>query len=126
MVKIWSSELNDDDNGEAASKKAKGEHTRTPVTTLSGHREAVSGIQWIDEESILTSSWDHTIRVWDLSLSGIKSEINGNKPFFDVSFSKINGLVIACSADKNARLYDLRSNCKFYLVTCGQSTTMKL
>lgn len=112
MLKIWSCELHSDDD-EISSKKLKGEQgeIRTPVTTLSGHREAISSVQWIDEETILTGSWDHTIRVWDLSLSGIKTEINGNKPFFDVSYSKINGLVITSSADKNLRLYDLRSNC---------------
>lgn len=113
MLKIWSCELHggDDDDG-VASKRLKGEQTRIPISTLSGHREAISGIQWISEDSVLTGSWDHTLRVWDLAQGGIKSEINGNKPIFDISHSKINGLVITSSADKNIRLYDLRSNCK--------------
>lgn len=116
MLKIWSCEFHngnyDDDDDEIASKRLKGEQTRTPISTLSGHREAISGIQWIGEETVLTGSWDHTLRVWDLAHGGIKSEINGSKPVFDVSHSKLNGLVITCSADKNVRLYDLRSNCK--------------
>lgn len=118
MLKIWSCELNGNENNddgdyeEVASKRSKGERTRTPKSTLSGHREAISGIQWLSEDSILTGSWDHTLRVWDLSNGGIKSEINGNKPIFSVSHSKLNGLVVTGSADKNIRLYDLRSNCK--------------
>lgn len=114
MLKIWSCELHDSD--ESASKKAKNEQgeTRTPISTLSGHREAISAVQWIDEDTILTGSWDHTLRVWDIANSGIKSEISGNKPFFGVSHSKLNGTVITSSADKNLRLYDLRSNCKFF------------
>lgn len=112
LLKIWSCELHDGED-EIASKRLKGEQTRTPITTLSGHREAISSIQWIDEETILTGSWDHTLRVWDLTNGGIKSEINGNKPIFDVSHSKLNGFVITSSADKNLRLYDLRSNCKY-------------
>lgn len=111
MLKIWSSELHGEDD-EISTKRLKGEQTRTPISTLSGHREAISGIQWIDEDTVLTGSWDHTLRVWDLSNGGIKSEINGNKPIFSVSHSKLNGLVITGSADKNVRLYDLRSNCK--------------
>lgn len=114
MLKIWSCESYDDD--ETANKKAKGENgeTRTPITTLSGHREAISAVQWLDEDTLLTGSWDHTLRVWDLSTNTIKSEINGNKPFFGVSHSKLNNNVITSSADKNLRLYDLRSNCKFF------------
>lgn len=83
---------------------------QTPIATIAGHREAISGVQWIDEDTILTSSWDHTLRVWDLSLKGIKQEISGNKPFFDVSYSLLNRLVITSSADKNLRLYDLRTS----------------
>lgn len=111
MLKVWSTSLSDEED-ESASKKTKSEQgkTRTPIITLQGHREAISGVQWINEDTIVTSSWDHTIRVWDLALKGIKSEISGNKSFFDISYSKLNGLVIACSADKNLSLYDLRTN----------------
>lgn len=127
MLKIWSCELHGDDDDETPSKKSKGEQTRTPISTLSGHREAISGIQWIDEDTILTGSWDHTLRVWDLSHGGIKSEINGNKPIFDVSLSKLNGLVVTCSADKNVRLYDLRSNCKYFIqLNCEISNEIEL
>lgn len=116
MLKIWSSELHSEEQDEVASKRSKGEQTRTPISTLSGHREAISGIQWITEDTVLTGSWDHTLRVWDLAQGGIKSEINGNKPIFDFSHSKLNGLVIASSADKSVRLYDLRSNCEYFMV----------
>lgn len=78
--------------------------------TLQGHRESVSGIQWMDSETVLTASWDHTMKIWDLNLEGIKTEITGNKSFFDISYSNLNGLIIAASPDKNLRLYDPRSN----------------
>lgn len=113
MLKIWSSLIHDsDENGESSSKKSKSDHgkTRTPVMTLQGHREAISAVQWIDNDSLVTSSWDHTIKLWDLSLGGIKAEITGNKTFFDMSYSTLSGLIVAASADKNIRLYDPRSN----------------
>ncbi|XP_050100099.1 ribosome biogenesis protein WDR12 homolog [Anopheles aquasalis] len=115
MLKIWSTDVRSG-NGEpgeepSANKKAKLEedNVRTPKLTLAGHREFVSGVQWIDDSTIATSSWDHTIKLWDLSLSGIKSEITGNKSFFDLSYSPLNGMIITASPDKNLRLYDLRS-----------------
>lgn len=79
---------------------------------MSGHREAISGVQWIDDNTILTGSWDHTLRVWDLESKAINNEINGNKSFFDISYSYVKKLVITSSADRNIRLYDLRSNGK--------------
>lgn len=111
LLKVWATAPHDE-NGESDSKKAKTEHGRTisPVITLKGHREAISAVQWINEETILTSSWDHTMRVWDLALEGIKLEISGNKSFFDMSYSQLNGLIITASADKNLRLYDSRTN----------------
>lgn len=111
MLKVWSAGMQDE-NDESSNKRTKSEHgrTRTPMLTLQGHREAISGVQWMTDDTILTSSWDHTLKIWDLSLEGVKSEISGNKSFFDVSYSKLNGLIITASADKNLRLYDARSN----------------
>lgn len=110
LLKVWSTALHDE-NGESSSKKLKSEQGQTvsPIITLKGHREAISGIQWVDEETILTCSLDHTLRLWDLSLEGIKLEISGNKSFFDMSYSPLNGLIITASADKNLRLYDSRT-----------------
>lgn len=84
--------------------------------TLQGHRECVSSVQWMDQTTLLTSSWDHTMKIWDLNLEGVKSEITGNKSFFDASYSKLNGLIITASPDKNLRLYDPRSNRKCNLI----------
>lgn len=80
------------------------------MLSLTGHREAVSGLQWLDNNTLLSCSWDHTIKVWDLALEGMKSEFTGNKSFFDVSFSPLSGLILTCSADKNIRLYDPRAS----------------
>ena len=116
MLKIWSTELQADKGEPSATKKAKLEqdNVRTPVVTLAGHREFVSGVQWIDNTTIATCSWDHTIKLWDLSMGGIKTEFTGNKSFFDLSYSPLNGMIITASPDKNLRLYDPRSKRKFF------------
>lgn len=83
--------------------------------TLKGHKEALSAVVWTDVQELATSSWDHTLRLWDAELGGIKSEIAGNKSFFDMSFSPLNGTVVTASADRHIRLYDFRSTGKWVL-----------
>jgi ribosome biogenesis protein len=114
LLKVWSATSLED--SEVSSKKLKSEeaNVRTPLVTLEGHREAVSSVQWIDNATVLTSSWDHTLKIWDLSMRAIKNEIPGNKSFFDASYSSLNGMIVAASADKNIRLYDPRSNREYF------------
>ncbi|KAI5751299.1 hypothetical protein M8J77_006183 [Diaphorina citri] len=119
LLKIWSADISKErgepsENGEegTTSKKRKKEYSsassRTPLITLKGHKEAISAVQWTAVDEIITSSWDHTLKIWDAELGGMKSEIVGNKSFFDVHYSPLSKLVITASADKQIRLYDPR------------------
>nr|XP_018915276.1 PREDICTED: ribosome biogenesis protein WDR12 homolog [Bemisia tabaci] len=112
LIKIWNAEMQSSVEGEPEKKKFKSSdknHIRTPVMTLKGHKEAVSAIRWIAEDEIVTSSWDHTLKFWDVTLGGVKSELAGNKAFFDLDYSHLNKLIITASADRHIRLYDPRS-----------------
>lgn len=98
--------------GEADKKKAKTDSkaiTRTPIMTLGGHKEGVSGVAWIDNNEVATASWDHTIKLWDLELGGMKSELVANKSVFALSYSPLNHTILTASADQAIRLYDPRS-----------------
>lgn len=44
---------------------------------MKGHREAVSGVQWMDFNTVISSGWDHLLKLWDCELGGIKQEIAG-------------------------------------------------
>lgn len=113
FLKIWSaSPLNDTNAGSSKKMKTEEGNVRTPQQTLEGHREAISSIQWIDNSTILTSSWDHTMKIWDLDMKALKNEIAANKSIFEASYSPLNRMIIAASADKNLRLFDPRSNRK--------------
>ena len=41
--------------------------------TLSGHKEGISSAQWVGTNEVYTSSWDHTIRMWDIEQATEKS-----------------------------------------------------
>jgi len=118
LLKIWSASLHstsDGDDGESASKKLKQEgnksQVRTPLVTLKGHREAVSAVCWLrDAAQVVTASWDHTLRTWDVDSGALASELCGNKSFFDLHVSPVTGLFITASADRHVRLYDPRSS----------------
>ena len=57
MVKIWSAKpTKGSDSGASEAKKARSDSTaakpvtRTPLRTLGGHKEAISGVAWQKEE----------------------------------------------------------------------------
>ncbi|CAG4955987.1 unnamed protein product [Colias eurytheme] len=110
-VCLWSASLSDEDNV-PSKKKSKPEQgsSREQLATLKGHREAVSGIKWIDFNTVVSSGWDHLIKIWDCELGGIKQDIAGNKAFFDLDWSPLNNSIITASADRHVRLYDPRSS----------------
>lgn len=110
MLKIWSTDLNSLNNGSDTKRPRPSTTTKVALLTIDGHREAISAVQFMDNNCVMTASWDHTIKIWDLNLSGVKHEIVGHKSFFDASYSNLNKLIITASPDKNLKLYDPRSN----------------
>jgi len=44
------------------------------VAELDGHADRVVGLRFVDGETLLTASWDHTVRRWDMSVLGAAPE----------------------------------------------------
>ncbi|KZS04920.1 Ribosome biogenesis protein WDR12 [Daphnia magna] len=117
MLKIWAAtsdsvlttEIDDGENQKLSTVNPGKSLRRTPLMTLPGHKEAISSVVWTESNEIFSSSWDHTIKLWDAELGGLKSEIVGNKSFFCVSYSPLNQTLVSASADRHVRLYDARS-----------------
>ena len=101
------------DGGDSKRSKGGGQAvTRTPVMTLAGHKEGISGVCWTEDKSTLvSSSWDHTIRIWDTEIGGMKSELVGNKSFFDVAYSPKAKLLITASGLSNKAFFPI--HCTF-------------
>jgi len=114
-LKIWGASVQKEElnEGEKEVKRARGSQgkalTRTPLQTLGGHKESVSAVAWLGNQELASASWDHTIKIWDTELGGLKTELVGNKAFFSMSFSPLSGAILASGADRNVRLYDQRS-----------------
>ena len=125
-VKIWSGNMvsETENDGESAAKRSKGGGvTRTPMQTLGGHKEAVSGLVWMDSDTLASASMDHTIKLWDVELGGLKHEMVGNKAFFSVSHNPLSGSLLASSADRSVRMYDPRSGAEQIVTSVFTSHT---
>lgn len=117
MLKIWSTvnkgveEEEEEEDEERDLKKrraAKKPQKKIPILTLGGHTESVGGVVWTGDREVATASWDHSLRVWDTDIGGIKSQINGNNAFFAVAWSPLNRLLLTGCADRFIRMYDPR------------------
>jgi WD40 repeat protein len=49
---------------------------REPILRLDGHSAGLTGIAWIDDKHLATSSRDTTIRIWDISTGTIVRTLN--------------------------------------------------
>lgn len=123
MIKVWNASVQPGagdehiDDDEASAKKQKNQEsdkkaptTRTPLTTLSGHKEPVSAMQWTSDTQLVSGGWDHCIRQWDVETATNTNTLTASKAILTLSHSPLNSLVATGSADSTIRLYDMRSS----------------
>ena len=114
-LKIWGAKLTDVDEEVKQSevKKAKNNKapTRTPLITLAGHKEGISGVTYMETPTdVITASWDHTLRLWDAETSSLKTELVGNKAFLGLAYSPEKKMILTAACERTIRMYDPRSN----------------
>ena len=83
------------------------------IATLEGHTQAVSSVSFSPDRTILASaSYDHTIRLWDMSTEKDIAILEGHKgPVSSVSFSP-DGTILASAGryiDGTIRLWDVQT-----------------
>lgn len=115
LLKIWTTENqkekeeeNEGEEQEKKRRKAKKPQKKTPLITLAGHTESIGGVAWTGAGEVTTASWDHSLRVWDAEIGGVKGQAVGNCAFFCVSWSPLHRALLTGCADRHIRLYDPR------------------
>ena len=85
------------------------------IGTLSGHTQAVSGLKWATQEQLVSCSWDHTVKVWDVEMETVLDSFTHNKVIYcvDTPNTSTHANVIAFGgAEKGVRVWDRRESQK--------------
>jgi guanine nucleotide-binding protein subunit beta-2-like 1 protein len=86
-----------------------------PKKILHGHNHFVSDIVISsDGQFALSSSWDHTLRLWDLN-TGLTTRrfVGHTSDVLSVSFSADNRQIVSGSRDRTIKLWNTLGECKF-------------
>jgi len=105
--------------GASASRSSKGTKHVVPAMALQAHSSKISGLSFGNAEKVRSStldravsgSWDHSIKLWDLSREECIMTLNGSRVVscLDTSYHS-SGIVATGHPDCAIRLWDVRSN----------------
>lgn len=107
---VWKLTGNAEEIGEDDGHRLYG----VPLKSLTGHNHFVSDISLSADNSFaLSSSWDKTIRLWDLRAGKTSKIFVGHtKEIHSVCFSQDNRQIISAGADKAFKLWNTLAECK--------------
>jgi guanine nucleotide-binding protein subunit beta-2-like 1 protein len=110
-IMIWKLTGGDVDDGTDTSSRLYG----IPYKSLTGHNHFVSDLALSsDGPFCLSSSWDKTLRLWDLRVGKTSKIFVGHqKEVHTVCFSHDNRQIISGGADKNFKLWNTVAECKY-------------
>jgi WD40 repeat protein len=94
-----------------------------PRRALKGHNGFVSDVAISsDGQYALSSSWDHTLRLWDLN-TGLTTKrfVGHTSDVLSVSFSANNRQIVSGSRDRTIKLWNTLGDCKFTIQEQGHS-----
>ena len=86
-----------------------------PKRILHGHNHFVSDVVISsDGQFALSSSWDHTLRLWDLNTGMTTRRFVGHtSDVLSVSFSADNRQIVSGSRDRTIKLWNTLGECKY-------------
>jgi glucose repression regulatory protein TUP1 len=77
---------------------------------LKGHTAIVSCLAFLpDSRSLISSSYDQSLRIWCVRDGSLKRIINHTSFFFSVSLSQDGRYVTAANTDKSLRIWEVRT-----------------
>jgi WD40 repeat protein len=75
---------------------------------LSGHKDSVMSVVWIDNATLASSSLDHDILVWDATSHEIKQRITGHsRGVSSLCFLPESNILVSAGLDQNLRVWQL-------------------
>jgi len=91
-----------------------------PTISLKAHSNDVSGIAWgydgtsssTGNKTIFTSSWDHSIKSWDVETQNVVLTLNGSKVATCLTRCQNSNVVASGHPDCTVRLWDMRVSTK--------------
>jgi len=94
-----------------------------PKRILHGHNHFVSDVVISsDGQFALSSSWDHTLRLWDLNTGLTTRRFVGHlSDVLSVSFSADNRQIVSGSRDKTIKLWNTLGECKYEIKEDGHT-----
>jgi guanine nucleotide-binding protein subunit beta-2-like 1 protein len=92
-----------------------GKSYAVPQKSLTGHNHFVSDVTISRDASFaISSSWDKTLRLWDLKTGKTTRSLVGHtNDVLSVSLSPDNRQIVSASRDKTIKLWNLHAECKF-------------
>jgi WD40 repeat protein len=94
-----------------------------PKRVLRGHNHFVSDVVISsDGQFALSSSWDHTLRLWDLN-TGVTTRrfVGHTSDVLSVSFSADNRQIVSGARDRTIKLWNTLGECKYDIKEDGHT-----
>ncbi|KAI8091258.1 guanine nucleotide binding protein beta subunit [Gilbertella persicaria] len=94
-----------------------------PRKALVGHNHIIEDLAISsDGQFALSASWDHTLRLWDLTTGKTTRRFVGHtKDVLSVSFSADNRQIVSGSRDKTIKLWNTLGECKYNITEDNHS-----
>lgn len=104
-----------------------GENLGFPRYALRGHHHIVSDVALSsDGQFALSSSWDNTLRLWDLNTGQtIRRFVGHTKDVLSVAFSPSNRQIVSCGRDKTMRVWNTLGECKYTIANTSDEDTVQ-
>ncbi len=118
-IMIWDiierKETDEDETWGVARKVLKGKSPLRPADSSAGHSHFVSDLSLSqDSRYALSSSWDGTMRLWDLKKGATSRRfVNHTRDVLSVAFSPDNRQIASGSRDKTIKIWNTVGECKF-------------
>jgi len=108
---VWKLTANPEEVDEAEGNRLYG----IPLKSLTGHNHFVTDVALsLDNLFAISSSWDKTLRLWDLRAGKTSRIFVGHtKEVHSVCFSLDNRQIISAGADKSFKLWNTLADCKY-------------